>query len=632
MQPSASAANGKERATTATVRQFYKQDYVKYALGPGSRAVTGERTDAKRVHARGLALADKVEQRAADVEATTAAKARLRAEWLQELTNCCSEHNLQFQAMHNLFIAAKGSASEYFTIQREHYHRHEFNSKMTQHRGASPTVTADDPMVAKLCYGFDMPVHKVLCDPTIAWMRPDTRMGASKYTSDGSVTLEFGRVAKTPKEKQLWDAQIRNAKVNGLPEPAPMAPRPWIPMDAAVLAKLGPAMKCFDRCMELELGQLRAARDANNTLRRAYLQSEGLRHTRAPEKSRPEKRVRSTADMPYKRLAERIIIMPDSMISEEDNLHNDQYKALAHFWHMLGIMASDAKYGASMDCLYHLIDELQRSEALVVDCDFRYEAPNGRRFRTVNETVSFMRDELKQLSGVIDDASHGKSQFISASNQYVRVYTVGCTEITTLPYAAVLHSNTGCIDLSIAVLHKYHPAYYELFTAVLQNWHGALMSQNGGLSPEAARRRTSIDDDATYGPGRRVVLVEPPPHNPAHPRGHWPHETRWRVRRLRVGESDAEGGTLPDTGFPLCMELDIGYGWMLWTQQRFYMQKQQTPGAPWFLMPIDDQGCLRTVDWLEGDDLAPEMHDYAYLDMEEGMLSELVDLLPRMFV
>lgn len=632
MRPSGSAANGKERASTAEVRKFYQQGYEAYALGPGSRAVTGERTDAKRVRERGLVLADKVEQRAADVDATTTAKANLRAEWMQALKDCCYEHDLELEKMKRLFIANKGIASEHFTVQREHSYRHEFNSKTTAHRGAPPTVAADDPLVAKLCYGFDKPVHELLCDPAIQWMRPDTRMGASGYVTGGDVKLVFGRVAKTPDEKKIENAQIRDAEVKGLPPLAPMDPRPWKPMDAALLWKLRPAMRCFERCMALELGQLRAARDANNTLRRAYLQSEGQRHTRAPEKSRTEKRVRSTGDMPYQRLAERIIIMPDAVVTEEDNLHNDQYRALAHFWHMLGIMAADAKYGGSMDCLYHLIDELQRSEALVLDCDFQYEPPNGRRFRTVNETASFMRDELKQLIGVIDDASHGKSEYLSASDQYVRVYTVGCTEITTSPYAAVLHSSTGCIDLSIPLLHKYHPELYELFTAVLQDWHVALMSQNGGPSAETAFRRMSIEDDAAYGPGRRVVLVEPPPHNPAHSRGHWPHETRWRVRRLRVGESDAEGGTLPHLGFPFCTELDIGHGWMLWTRQRFYMQKEQEPGAAWFLMPFDGQGCLRNVGWLEGDDLAPEMHDYAYLDMEGGMLSELMPLLDRMFV
>lgn len=635
MNPRRPGNSGKDRATTEEVKRFFlTDDYVNHALGPGSRATTGVRLDEQRVRARGKHKADQAEQKAAEVETTMVAKNNLRDKFNQDLKECCDRHNYNYKETLHLFIACKGRASVHWTVQREYYHRSEFNSKRVSHRNVPPKLAASDPLLDTLCLGFNKPVHEFVCDPAIAWARPDCRMGASKYTTGGSVQLVFGRVAKTPEEKEQVNFQGRVAAELALPPPAPLDPRPWTPIDRQKMEKLLPAVQSFERCMTLELGELRAARDANNTLRRTYLQSEGQAHTRPPdnsrlEKPRLEKRVRTSSEMPYQKLSERIIITAESVVSEEDNLHSDQFKALAHMWHLLGIMASDGKYGASMDCLYHLIDELQRSEALVFNCDFQYERPNGRRFRTVSETVSFMRDELKDLVSLGLEET-GKCQYIAESAMHVRVYALGRKEVTLYPYAAVLHSSTGCVDLSIPVLRKYHPEQYEVFTTVLQNWHQALMSQNGGI--EAALRRTSIQDDEAYGPGQRVVMLERPPRNQAHPRGHWPTETRWRVRRLRFAESDSEGGSLPDTGYPLCMELDIGNGWMLWAQQRFYMQQKQTPGAPWFLMPIDSQGCLRHVGWLEGDDLAPEMHDYAYLNMQEGMLSDLMPLLERMFV
>lgn len=630
MQPR-SPGKGKERATTDEVKKFFLTDgYVNHALGRGSRATTGMRLDEQRVRARGKTKADQAEQKDAEVETTVVARDDLRNEFRKVLKLCCNEHNLDFKEAERLFIACKGRASVHWTLQREHYHRSEFTSKRASHRNVPPKLKADDPLLEILCFGFDTPVHEFVCSPSIAWKRPDCRMGASKYTTGSAVQLIFGRNAKTPEEKAAENYQIRRAVEKGRPPPEALAPRPWTPIDAKKIEQLLPAVHCFERCMMHELGPLRAARDSNNTLRRTYKQSEGQCHTRAPDKPRLDKRVRSSSEMPYQRLSERIIIRSDSVVSAEENLHNEQFKAIAHFWHMLGVMASDGKYGASMDCLYHLIDMLQQSEALVFSCDFRYEAPNGRRFRTINETVSFVRDELRDVVGTVNDASHGKCQYLAESDKHVRVYSVGRLEFTLYPYAAVLHSNTGCLDLSIPVLHKNHPEQYKLFTMVLQNWHQALMSQNGGV--EAALRRTSIEDDEAYGPGQRIILLERPPRNQAHPCGHWPGETRWRVRRLRVGESDAEGGTLPDTGYPLCMELNLGDGWMLWAQQRFYMQNEQSAQAPWFLMPIDSEGCLRHVGWLEGDDLPPEMHDYAYLNLEGDMLGELMPLLDRMFV
>ena len=622
------------RATTETVREFFlsEEGYVDHALGPGSRASTGVRLDAERVRARGITKADQIVQRDDERNCAEHTKQVLRNEFIKKLKACCKEHKFDYDTHLRLFIASKGKASEYFTMQREYYHRREFTSKRTSHRNANPKLEESDPQCAKLLRGFDVPVYKFVCHPDIAWARPDTRMGATGYSTGGGVRLVYGRVAKTPTEKVQVQNAVRAALHNGNPEPEELPPRPWVPMDANVIEKLMPAVLAFDRCMTHEQGALRASRDLDNTLRRTYLQSEGHRHTRAPDKPRPEKRVRCVGEMPYQRLSERIVITPDSVVTEEANLQSEQYKSVAHFWHMLGIMASDGKYGASMDCLYHLIDVLQQSEAMVLNCDFQYESPNGRRHRTVDETVSFMSEPLRDLVGTINDAKHGKSCYDMAQDKHSRVYTVGRCEVVLYPYAAVLHCSSGCVDLCIPVLHKYYPKQYELFTAVLQNWHQALMSQNGGMAPEAISRRSAIDDDEAYGPGKRVVLLERPPRNQAHHHGHWPGETRWRVRRLRVGESDVEGGTLPDAGYPLVMELDIGIGWMLWTQQRFWMQTEQAPGAPWCLMPIDGDGCLRAVGWLEGDDLAPEMHDYAYLDMEGGMLSELTPLLDRMFV
>lgn len=618
-----------DRPTLDQVQDFYKHGYVQHATGAARR---GERMTTEKAQLLANKKTDQVYSRTNTRDMLQQQNARLWRAFVDRLRELTEKHGLKYDDAMRIFKAEPGCTSTHYTLQREFLYREDIKSKQKARRGGStPSISEDDPLLPRLTKGFEVPACEFVCSDDVRQGRPQQPFGYTTKKSKEGKQLIMGRVSETNEEKYMRQKAVAEAKRLGLPPPAPMSPRDWLPVDPKLMEKLRPAVAAFEAYLEHDFRVFKPARDQLNTINRPFKEALGKCHTRGPDPPRPRAKSPKTKpsifDTPHANLR---FNLSETCIGG-DARRNGEFENVAHIWRLLGISAFEGQYRASMDRVMSIIDQFGDTNAMVFRCDFAYEAPDGRHFRNCDERVSYTDADLAQLASKpgFGDASNGRNAVDDANDgAYSRTYHIDGLDYTLRPYAAVFDSASATLDLHIPTLFRYYPELYADVKCLLDEWYAAFESDNGGYSAERAQLRSKLEDDIVFGPGVGWVLTESPPRPLGSPYGRWPSYTKMRVRRRRRGELLEEGGSLPDTGYPLVCEYDVGIGWMLWTDEKFMMQDAH---GVWRVMPEDANGKLRPLGWMDGDDAAAEEHDYACVDMRQDMMPQTEPLLPPMF-
>lgn len=575
------------------------------------RPVTPERLRQKAADKRDLTKARLTTQ-----QAVAEASAEKDRAWQLILREECAAHGLDAKKFARYIRATGGGAHEHWTLGRELDHRLEFGFNKVQthsNRAAKASLQADDPFLPVLHTGLDKTPAEFLSDPAVAWTRLASRSGSSGYTTQKRLDqvaaweregvpeaerppiLVFGRVAMTAAEQKRFVAAQEAAVLQGEEPPTKasfMPPRAWVPIPAADLAKISRAVEAFTEYWEHSKRIKRRTDGAVQTMDQAV--REALGTSAVPD----AKATRTDARLKMARTDDVVVSLPAlvSSASESVDLMQDEFSTLRSTWKLLGTIATEGQFVGSIDVLYAIITGLLQSEACVVRCDYTYEPPNGNTFRTFDETVSYVPPGLEDAVEHLKDATHGKATTVNGKPR--RVYVHGATTFYTAPYAAMWDAQRCIMHCSFTTLHAHYPELYATVRRALTDWHSALLTENGGIgSLEAVKTRMHLEGDV-LGPGTGYAIAERPPWVSTSRVGAWPEDTRTRVRPRRMGDLEDDGGTLPDTGYDLVAEYDIGAGWMVWTDQRLY--KQDTYGA-WTAMPVDATGRTRDLGWMEGE-------------------------------
>lgn len=587
--------------TPEQVKHFFCCHFVEHKCATSNKYI-----DVDKVKKEGEDKADSYDQRLISCDSFQKENAMLKDQWMEELKSKCKEHKLDLKTTKHYFIAGAGKPNEYFTLQHEFYYRWELTSKKSTNR-----ITADDPMLPALERGTNIPEHDFVCSPEIAWARFHCKSDAFLYTTkksrNGTTEITWGR------EKDV----------------------PWKPIPKDVFDKLGSVIKLYEKYEKHTKFQLKPAREAVKNLRSdIYLKWIGRRRARAPEtprlsvkKSKTEEGVAPAKMAQHAIRREKTLSPASADPAAKSPRLREEFQSIYEMWSKLATLAWECGYRASRDCWSRVVDQLAESAAMVFRCDFAYEPPNGRRFRTVGEKVSWADDALVQMLRIQNfTEDDGKLESLG-DNRWQRRYKAQELVATIFPYAAVFDSSDCLVELDVDVLHSYYENVYTNVKNLLDEWHLSLESDNGGfLFPEAdAARRVMIPDDKVFGGGVGYSLHEMPPgllsELPL------PPFTQHIVRRLRYGEVGDDGGTLPETICTLVREYNFGSGWMLWTDQKWWKKNTH---RQWEVMPVDNDGLIRPLGWVESDD-APEEEQEYYLDMKAGMMPDVLPRLPRMF-
>lgn len=388
-------------------------------------------------------------------------------------------------------------------------------------------------------------------------------------------------------------------------------------------------------------GPTKANANARNTLARQKKEADGERSSRQREPPRSTTKRKVSEDLDGIKLTSKQPGLARLKVSLTPGEHAqlEEYSSLTSIVEVLFAVAK-GEYRASMEVLYTVVNHLQNSPALVfsnthVDIErgfVKYDTPNGTRFRNMdNDDVSFLAEEIRA------DAAHGtksasKYEHVgsgpNADEKLYLVYSVNGHEHRVAPYAAVFNAIHCFVDLKIDLLHKFYPEIYDDIRAMLLSWHEDYMSQNGGV--HAATERSGIPTDRVFGGESFAVLAACPPLVSSV--GASDRKSTYRVRRRRWNEMEANGGTLPETGFPLVVECKMYglRGWMLWTAGSMWMRDEEDSAGQWQKMQVDSAGTLRPPWWMEGDELPEEAHDYASI-VDGEMMPDQLPLLPSLF-
>jgi hypothetical protein len=388
-------------------------------------------------------------------------------------------------------------------------------------------------------------------------------------------------------------------------------------------------------------------RNANvrNTLARQKKEADGERSSRQREPPRCTTKRKVSEDLEGIKLTSKQPGLARLKVSLTPGEHaqHEEYSSLTSIVEVLFAVAK-GEYRASMEVLYTVVNHLQNSPALVfsnthVDIEqgfIKYDTPNGARFRNMdNDDVSFLAEEIRA------DAAQAETQGTKSASKYDLVgstpnsdeklylgYSVNGHEHRVAPYAAVFNAIHCFVDLKIDLLHKFYPEIYNDIRAMLLSWHEDYMSQNGGA--QAAAERSRIPTDRVFGGDSFAVLAACPPLVSSV--GASDRKSTYRVRRRRWAEMETNGGTLPETGFPLVVECKMYglRGWMLWTAGSMWMRDEEESAREWKKMHVDSAGTLRPPWWMEGDELPEEAHDYASI-VDGEMMPDQLPLLPSLF-
>jgi len=632
-RPSQKQKVDKGRTTDEKAAFYEGREYVDFSMGAGARTANPEKLDEERIREKGREKSNQVRQREQVVDSLQAMCVQLHEQYIHELERLCTLHAIDFKTAQSYFKAEGGATAGFWSFQREIKYRNEMRSKTS---GPNPKIKPDDPELQKILVGMDMPVEQFICSSIIANARPSGKPGSSKYKTGGSTVLDWGRNVLTRQESRDYAKAKADAEEQGRPKP-PTPVYMWRPVPAADMAKLAGCIAPFTEWCKHSLGDLKVAQNNNNSIGRPVKQHDGDAHVRPPEKPREKPRRAQELDAPLLQLQTKQVFNTGvndhgmrwahgstAVDNEHDFKLNDELRAMQFMWDQLGEMASVGKWRASMDCLCQIIDMFQNSNAMVFRCDYAYETPDGSRFRNIElDKVSYMDEDLKNLHHLIKE-SEGKPQFNVATGESFREYPVLSTYYKSFPYACLFDSRYGTVHVAIAMVRKYYTPLYQKLKKILEHWHGACMSQNGGFSNAAVRQ--SIVDDIVFGVGHGRVLWEQPP-SAKDTSGRRP---RWRRRRYRYGELESDGdGTLPDTGYPLVAEccLEGSFEWLVWTDSWFWTKDEK---GVWERLPKDRDGAFLPPGWMEGDDDPEDMQCYARF-IPGSMMLDVRPLLSPMF-
>lgn len=624
----------KASRTTEQARAFFQSDeYLAWARGGGARGFAP--VDAARLKERGLKKSFQVAQRDESATALKMVAVQLQLRFEKELIRLCTQHGLDVAQSRQYFIAPRGPCSQFYSFHREFKHRFEITTKTC---GARRSIALDDPELQKLNFGFDVSIQEFICSEKVRFARPSTKPGSCGYTTEKNNTIVYGRDVMRVCERTAYKEQCDAAAAAGTPPPPPPV-FPWIPVPAEKMAALAGCVEPFYQWCEHTTVYLKSAQNNKNSLRREIKQADGVCPARLPERDRG-KRSRKLASplaappppalapfsLPLARAPSSDTprswgtVVPAELAQVESGPRNE-VAATKFMWEQLGACACIGGWRASVDTLFDAVNLLQDSNAMVFSCDVQYEPANGSRFRSVEDTVSYMDDTLQVLHSRWKD-SEGALRYCEANDTFCREYPDG---YVLYPYASVFDSRLKTIQVDFRVLHKYYPDLYDDTKTILQHWHAALHCQNGGFSSENAERRAMIHDDTVFGPGRSAMLCECPP---SFPSGAECDGARWRLRRPRAGELVSDFGSLDDTPFPLLNEVCVEGLWLVWSSGCFWVKADEV----WKRLPRGEDGTFHSLEWVEGDgdDEAKEDHCFA-LYVPGSMMPETMPLLPAMF-
>lgn len=667
---------------------FLSEAFVDHnTSGAGCRGKSEPDRDA--VAERAEAKAEEMSMRADAKKQETIVGKQLTEAWMNKLREVCVTQDLNFAETKQIFQGGQGNCCVHFPLQREWDHREE--TKRKRNTGSIADDDPEVPLLCNFMRadGTEVPIADFVCSAEVCWSRhsgvdktltqDETELGggscktttqdlmkkgitlgkagervrrvhqgsgSSAYTTKArngpeQMRVVYGRLRSTRGEKDAYSRALAAAVKNGTEHPTHpiMISKRWEPIPLDLMMKLKDVLPLFFKCQEQKSGARKKANDSHLTLERSALESIGERHVHKasgprPSHSSPSKRKacndnnledRETT-MGIDKVVERTLLCTSSVNinayeTPEDKAIKEELESVAYIYSMLRMAATVGLWGGSMDVINDIIYYLQDTDSLVFRCDYDYYRPDGTRFRSIDERVSFVNEDLEDIIDSLCDAD-GEPGFDTSADMRYRQYTLCGDAVRLFPYAAVFDSQERSLDVNLAVLQKYYPDDYEYVKEKLYEWNTNLHEQNGGM--DNIKEREKMVDDGVFGKGTGAALKEMPPRF-SRARGKKVRHAH-RIRRRRLGELVGDGdGTLPFSPFPLLLEVDTGAGWMVWNNQAFFMPDANGKMRQ---LPRDANGHWKTdLGWMDGDELPEEAHDYAVLDMENGMFPDVSPLL-----
>jgi len=561
-------------------------------------------------------LLQQLEVRAATAEArdVTLALEKSKASFLfnvfeTELKKVCLREGVAFKAAKLFFIAPKGPVFHHINYHREFAYRIDVARRIKSGKihGEEDIARWRDWLDES---GVPIPIEDFVCTNKISW-RP-RRCGSVRIRT-GEPPPCTGRYSLTPEEMRTG---MQTPK-----EGVDPTGQPWLKMDGKIMKKLKDAVPSFLDWRNHNEFRLIPARTNLSTSSRAKKIADGKRKARAPSPPRE----RSCRIFKRDRLGDVLelpVAPPVELIKgnlSENRQQLEEIQQMQETWLLLGQCAKGGEWPASLDWLYELAHVLEHSSCLVWDAGGVYSKPDGKQFRKMNDTCSYVDDDLVQIFDQTNDED-GKPVYDEDTDENHIVFHQGQPDLEykMAPYAARMDMQKNLLQIDFVTMFRYYAGQYEIVKELLEDWREAFDSINGGFSIHNVQEfRQHLFDDSVFGEGQNWLRAELLPRVV----GKFPRKRPLvRVRR-RTHQGDVG---LPESAFQLVAEMDFGCGWMAWASDAFYAKGNDNV---WQRLPMYD-GEFRLLGWQPGDELPDEAHDYVTIVHE---LPKVPDLLPPMF-
>ena len=591
---------------------YLSENYVSFRTNQ-KNARGHKRVDKAQILEEGKKKAQEAIQRWTTLQAQKAKSEQLDRDFQANLKTLCESLDLDLEVATNFFVADKCTGSQHYSYQREFDYRKDVNSRLK--KNARSRIAAKDR--AQWEDWFDehkneIPIQEFICTDKIAW-RPRIS-GAYKVSSDHDAP-QLGRYTLTIAEKDAGVTRPDGEAAKGLP---------WLSQDRHLMINLLPLVNEY-QCFRLHFSkQRKKAIEQFNTHWRPKKQFEKKRKDRAHSPPR-ERQARPNDDdfEEYEAAPEHFAISENTLSTvilhsdpSENRIILEEIAELDYTWKQIAELGT-GEWQASVNWIYELCNILEHTECLVWDCDVAYETPDGTKFRSLEDCMSYVSPKLEEI---FDAAKEGDGELVyEEADRLFKVFFKDDEErvFHMAPYAARMDGNRNVLNIDFITLFKYYDEIFQDVKELLEDWRQAFDGQNGGSDLESIEQRQFILDDPIFGdaPIRLRSEMLPPLIGSIVKR-----RTKFRTRRRR--RKGDEG--LPKSQFEIVNEVQTGHSkdWMAWVGGRFYTQAW--PSGVWTIMPLDSRNRVRPLGWTEVAEVAEVAEVEEVEEAEEVEEEELV--------